>query len=181
MVLGIIGKVGSGKTLCSEFVEKEYSAKVFSCDKIAKEIIENKETDYKPQPSNIFFRSMEAQEECRQKIHKIVFDKIDKSVKSLKQENSNCLIVIECALPSERLYEICDKLICVKNSYENKVKLLKDKRDYDEEATKLIYDSQKYYDKYYDKADIIIYNDGTKLELEKKLKEVIDEIYIICK
>ena len=181
MVLGVTGKIGSGKTLCCEILEKEYKAKVYSCDKIAKEIIENKETDYEPLPQSLFFRSEAAQEECRQKIHKIVFDRIDESIKKFKLTNDNTLIVVECALPSERLFEICDKLIYVRNSYENKVKLLKEKRSYDEEITKLIYDSQKYYDKCYEKADIIIDNDGTKLELENKLKEVMNEIYIIRK
>lgn len=181
MVLGVTGKIGSGKTLSCEILEKEYNAKVFSCDKIAKEIIENKETDYEPLPQSLFFRNEVAQEECRQKIHKLVFDRIDESIKSFKQTNDDALIVVECALPSERLFDICDKIIYVRNSYENKVKLLKDKRSYDEEIVKLIYDSQKYYDKFYNKANIIIDNDGTKLELENKLKEVIDEIYIIRK
>ena len=76
---------------------------------------------------------------------------------------------------------MCDKVIYIKNSYEDKVKLLKEKRDYDEETTKLIYDSQSFYDKYYDKADKIIINDGTKKDLERKLKEVMDEIYIVRK
>ena len=98
---------------------------------------------------------------------------------NLREQNS--LIVIECALPSDRLFEMCDKVIYIKNSYEDKVKLLKEKRDYDEETTRLIYDSQSFYDKYYDKADKIIINDGTKKDLERKLKEVMDEIYIVRK
>ena len=203
MVLGIIGKVGSGKTACTEYLENEYSAIVLSCDEIAKEIIESNETDYIPLPPFIFFRSEEAQEECRHKIHKIVFDRIFGYINNFKNGNAkqllaysrnlraennknnlreqNSLIVIECALPSDRLFEMCDKVIYIKNSYEDKVKLLKEKRDYDGETTKLIYDSQSFYDKYYDKADKIIINDGTKKDLERKLKEVMDEIHIVRK
>lgn len=178
MVFGIMGKVGSGKTLCSEILEKEYGAKLLSCDKIAKEIIANDETDYVPLPPYHFFRSPVAQELCREKIHKIVFDRIEKSV---VDESNDDLIVIECALPSERLFEICDKLIYVENTYENKSKLLKEKRGYDDETIRVIYNSQTYYDKYYNKADIVVYNNGTKLDLEMKLKEVMNEIYIIRK
>lgn len=225
MVIGVIGKVGSGKSAAVEFIEREYKAIVFSCDEIAKDIIEKKETDYVALPPGMFFRSDEAQEECRSKIHKRVFDRINQSIKNIlnknnfnnanqantnnivnnenfetnisKIENKNNfqeylrtkkdktnfpeLFVIECALPGEKLFEMCDKIIYIKNSYEDKVRLLYEKRGYTEDVTKLIYDSQAYYDKFYDRADITIINDGTKADLEKKVKEVVDEIYIIRK
>ena len=203
MVVGLIGKVGSGKSACAKYLEKEYAAIVFSCDDIAKEIIENKETDYIALPSGLFFRSNKAQEECRNKIHKLVFDRIENNLKNITnknnsfnnlnfQEQSNSryiennnnfseLVVIECALPSERLFDMCDEVIYIRNSYEDKVKLLYEKRGYTEDITKLIYDSQSYYDKYYDRANIIVENNSTKSDLEKKIKEVIDEIYIVRK
>lgn len=187
MILGITGKVGSGKTACTEFLEKEYNAKVFSCDKIAKEIIENKITDYIPISPIDFFNSDTAKEECKEKIHPLVFNRIIDYINKLKKdnkdtnENNNKLLVIECALPNETFYDICDKVIYIENSFDDKIKLLKNKRGYSEEITKLIYNSQKYYDKYYKKADFIITNDTTKNELEKKIKEVVDEIYFIRK
>ena len=187
MILGIIGKVGSGKTVCVEYLEKEYDAKVFSCDSIAKEIIDDYETDYIPLPLSMFFRDEIAQKECREKIHPIVFNKIKKSIEiienneKLKNGNLGKLIVVECALPNESFYNICDIVIYIKNSFYDKLKLLKEKRGYSEEIIKLIYNSQNYYDEFYNKADYIIINDGTKLDLERKIKEVIDEIYIIRK
>ena len=187
MILGIIGKVGSGKTVCVEYLEKEYDAKVFSCDNIAKEVIDSNETDYVPLPPLVLFRDEMAQKECREKIHPIVFNRIKKSIEIIenneKHNNSNLgkLIVVECALPNETFYNICDKVIYIKNSFEDKFKLLKEKRGYSEEIIKQIYNSQKYYDKFYSKANYIIINDGTKQDLERKIKEVIDEIYIICK
>ena len=41
--------------------------------------------------------------------------------------------------------------------------------------------SQKYYDNYYNKSDYFIINNGSVIDLENKLKEVIDEIYFIRK
>ena len=187
MILGIIGKVGSGKTVCVEYLEKEYDAKVFSCDNIAKEIIGNNETDYIPLLPSIFFSDEIAQKECREKIHPKVFNRIKKSIEIInnndehKNGNLGKLIVVECALPNETLYNICDKVIYIKNSFSDKLKLLKEKRGYSEEIIKLIYNSQNYYDEFYNKADYIIINDGTKQDLERKIKEVIDEVYIICK
>lgn len=188
MVLGIIGKVGSGKTFCTEYLQNEYGAIAFSCDAIAKEIISNNKTDYIPLPPNIFFRSEEAQKECREKIHPLVYNIIKKGIEeiyssSLSSDTNDIekLIVVECALPSVPLFDICDKILYVKNSYENKVRILKEKRGYDEETTKMIFDSQSFYDKYYDMADFTIENDGTKIDLEMKLKEVMNEIYIVRK
>ncbi|MBP3200832.1 MAG: dephospho-CoA kinase [Lachnospiraceae bacterium] len=187
MIIGIVGKVGSGKTACTEYLKKKYNAIVFSCDKIAKEIIDNRETDYIPLPSGIFFRNEIAQMECRKIIHPLVFDKIKKHINNLENdvktndEKTETLIVIECALPNDTLYEICDKIICITNSYEDKLKLLNETRGYSNEAVKLIYDSQKYYDKYYNKSDYFIINNGSVIDLENKLKEVIDEIYFIRK
>lgn len=187
MVIGIIGKIGSGKSFCTRYLVKNYNAVVISCDEIAKEIIENNETDYVQTPPFVFFRSKEAQEECRSKIHTKVFEKIQIIINDihkdskLNKSSNDILIAVECALPNNKLFDICDKVICIINSYQNKVNILKNTRDYSEETTKLIYDSQEYYDKYYNKADKIIINDGTKNDFENKIKEAIDEIYIIRK
>lgn len=211
MVIGIIGRIGSGKSTCIEYLKNKYGAIVFSCDNIAKDIIEKNETDYVQVPPVFFFKSEEAQEECRNKIHKLVFDRIEQEILNLHNLNKinnimcdknnlkkidpnyefdtynlnknhfNELIIIECALPGEKLFKLCDKVICIRNSFEKKAELLLKNRNYTENITKLIFDSQNYYNKFYDRADIVIDNDGTVGELEKKIKEVIDEIYIICK
>ena len=96
-------------------------------------------------------------------------------------KNKNNLILIESALPSDEMYKMCDKVIYIDSSFEDRVKRLKESRDYSEAKTKLIYNSQEYYEKYYNMADYKIYNNGTKEELEEKVKEVLDEIYITCK
>lgn len=185
MVIGVIGKIGSGKSLCTQYLKDEFNAIVFSCDDIAKEIIENEETDYIPMPPFIFFRDSSLQEECRKKVHTKVFEKIYYRIDEIKHTRINdfegLLIVVECALPGEMLFDICDKTIYVENSFENKVALLKESRNYTEETTKLIYDTQSYYDKFYKMADFVIVNNGTKEELKNKINEVLNEIYIVRK
>lgn len=204
MIIGIIGKVGSGKSACVKYLQEHYDVTVFSCDDIAKELIEKGEVDYKIGSAYEFFTNESLQAECRKKVHPKVFKKIIENINNFenyipnnkentiffKNKNNFCeqtivrtkkTYVIESALPSETLHNICDKVITIYNSYEKKHSLLKEHRDYTDNQTKLIYESQKFYDKYYDKADYKIENNGTKEELLEKLKEVIDEICIICK
>lgn len=264
MVLGIVGKIGSGKSTVIEYIKKNYDTIVFSCDEIAKDIMEKGETDYDPGYAGEIFINEKKQEECRTLLHPLVFKRIYENIRKIKNENnfknfsninnqsendiggflkknSNLelnrinlnnenknnsklsgkiqyqsieesndinlnyvnkennmnflninnfkneknfpekLIIIESALPSDEMYKMCDKVIYIDSPYEDRVKRLKESRDYPESKTKLIYDSQGYYEKYYNKADYKIYNNGTKEELEEKVKEVLDEIYITCK
>ena len=258
MVLGIVGKIGSGKSTAIEYIKKNYDAIVFSCDEIAKDIMEKGETDYNPGFAGEIFTSVKKQEECRTLLHPIVFKRISDNIKKIENKNNfknilnknnqnldsynnslvnsnllefyrinsnytnkdNCisdsatnicnnreqnlinlnilnnsnynnfknknnlsekLIIIESALPSDEMYKMCDKIIYIDSPYEDRVKRLKESRDYPESKTKLIYDSQEYYEKYYNKADYKICNNGTKEELEEKVKEVLNEIYITCK
>lgn len=261
MVLGIVGKIGSGKSTAIEYVKKNYDSIVFSCDDIAKDIMEKGENDYNPGFAGEIFINEKKQEECRTILHPIVFRRICENICRIENENNfpnknnhingeftkspyytnsnefsrintndlnysnlkccsksnecnysefQCdnynkkenlnennfinnnnfkneknftekLIIIESALPSDEMYKMCDKVISIDSPYEDRVKRLKESRDYPESKTKLIYDSQEYYEKYYNKADYKIHNKGTKEELEEKIKEVLNEIYITCK
>ena len=264
MVLGIVGKIGSGKSTAIEYIKKNYDAIVFSCDEIAKDIMEKGETDYDPGYAGEIFINEKKQEECRTLLHPLVLKRIYENIhkilnennfknfsnknnqnendigdfskkysnfelnridlnnenknnsilsgktqcQSIKESNDKYLnyvnkennmnylnknnskneknflekiIIIESALPNDEMYKMCDKVIYIDSPYEDRVKRLKESRDYTESKTKLIYDSQAYYEKYYNKADYKIYNNGTKEELEKKVNEVLNEIYITCK
>lgn len=234
MVLGIIGKIGSGKSTVIEYIKRNYDAIVFSCDDIAKDIMEKGETDYDPGYAGEIFINEKKQEECRTLLHPLVFKRIYEKIcrnmnennflnitnknnsklsgktqcQSIKESNDKNLnyvnkdnimnylnknnskneknfleklIIIESALPNDEMYKMCDKVISIDSPYEDRVKRLKESRDYTESKTKLIYDSQAFYEKYYNKADYKIYNNGTKEELEKKVNEVLNEIYITCK
>ena len=186
MVLGIVGKIGSGKSLAVKYLKESYNATIFDCDSIAKEIIDSGESTYEPGYAGEVFINKEKQEECRTILHPMVFNKISERMNNLLNDiNENNLpkpiLVIESALPSNQLYKMCDKVIYIDSLYEDRVKRLQLSRDYHEAKTKLIYDSQKYYENIYKKADYKIMNNGTKEELERKIDEVLNEIYITCK
>ncbi|MBR3288704.1 MAG: dephospho-CoA kinase, partial [Lachnospiraceae bacterium] len=91
------------------------------------------------------------------------------------------LIIVESALPSEDMFNICDKMIYIDCSYENRVSRLKKSRKYSDEKIKQIFDSQQYYEEFYNRCEYKILNDGSKKELINKVDEVMNEIYIACK
>lgn len=238
MVLGVVGKIGSGKSAVIEYLQEKYNAISFSCDDIAKEII--REKGLESYESEQVFINKNLQEQIRNNFHPLIFLRInenlnnfynfieklntyqtetsdmdtninnflnknyinsknnfkniknifDKLINAYNIHNSNknnflnkseLLITVESALPSNDMFNICDKMIYIDCPYEMRVKRLKDSRGYSETKIKQIYDSQEYYEKFYAKADFKIYNDGTKDELINKIEEVLNEIYITGK
>ena len=88
MVLGIVGKIGSGKSTIIEYIKKNYDAIVFYCDDIAKDIMEKGETDYNPGFAGEIFINEKKQEECRTILHPLVFRRINEIICRIKNENN---------------------------------------------------------------------------------------------
>ena len=269
MVIGIVGKIGSGKSEVVDYLRDAYGAANFSCDEVAKEIMV--EEGYKIDNKQDLFTNKNILERIRIELHPKVFSRINEYINILnnfykqkesiaekivenmrisgrldkffnfenivdtcdinenknnkkyynnllnknnkpenvfsnleqscnfikkrrtyynKKNKSNLnnileffedLIIVESALPSEDMFNICDKMIYVDCSYENRVSRLKKSRKYSDEKIKQIFDSQQYYEEFYNRCEYKILNDGSKKELINKVDEVMNEIYIACK
>ena len=267
MVIGIVGKIGSGKSEVVDYLRDAYNAAKFSCDEVAKEIMV--EEGYEIDNKQDFFTNENILERVRIELHPKVFSRINEYINILnnfykqkeliaekiveniresgkldafinfenildvcdidenknnrkyynnllnnkpedifshmektlnfskkrrtyynkkKKSNSNNileffedLIIVESALPSEDMFNICDKMIYIDCSYENRVSRLKKSRKYSDEKIKQIFDSQQYYEDFYNRYEYKILNDGSKKELINKVDEVMNEIYIACK
>ena len=183
MVIGIIGKIGSGKSKCLKFIEElyiDYDIKIYSCDDIAKEILDEDDSKFtfKYLRPYDFFTNEKIQEEVRNDFHPLVFNKIKEEIDASSKDSIN---LIETAPPSELFLNMCDKTIYIKSSREDEMGRLKNSRSFTDEQFNVIYNSQEYYEKYYNKADYIIENNGDLDSFKCKIKEVMDEICIICK
>ena len=190
MVIGVVGKIGSGKSAVVKYFKNNcsgFNVVELSCDDIAKELLEdpNLKFNFKNVRAYDFFTNDIYQQEVREKFHPLVFNKIKNMIEQYKSsvdaKGKNTLFIIESALPSALMYEMCDKVIYIKSSFDNSHMRLAKSREYSENQSKVIYDSQKYYEKFYNMADYIIDNNGTKEDFIKKIDEVKDEICIICK
>lgn len=186
MVIGVVGKIGSGKSYFIEYVKDNYKNVItFSCDTIAKKIMDSGESEYtgKDITPYIFFTNEAYQEEIRNKLHPIVFKKIEDNIQKYKNDmmHDNYIFLIESALPSDYMLELCDKLIYIKSDFFDNLARLKENRGYSDNQAKLIFDSQKFYEKFYDKADYIIDNNSNLNRFKDSIKEVMNEICIIRK
>ena len=187
MVLGVVGKIGSGKSYFAKYVKNKFKNNhimVYSCDDIAKELISSGKTSYDGGhiSSYDFFTNIKFQDDARNILHPEVFSYIKKEIikSKYKYHIDKSLYIIESALPSELMYDICDKAIYIRSLYNIIFDRLKLDRGYTDNQIKLIYESQKYYEEYYLMADYIIDNNGDLNKLNKDIDEVMDEICFIC-
>ena len=179
MVLGLIGKVGSGKSAVARYLGATYGALHLSSDDIAKEVMQNGKYDLENINAKNLFNDEKAQEYVRNVIHPDVINEIKNKI--IENKNKYDLIVIESALPNRELIGLCDKTILIETDLKFKKELLKEHRDYDETKTDTISRAQDYYEPIYETANYKIKNDSTKEELLKKVNEVMNEIYIVRK
>ena len=183
MIIGIIGKIGSGKSDIIKYIKSFYSninIVTYSCDDIAKNLLKDGTITFRngDLKSIDFFTNVNLQEEVRKDFHPIVFNYIYNDINS-RIDKDNALFIIESALPNDTMFNICNKIIYVKSLYENCRNRLAINRGYDDNKIKLIFDSQKYYEKFYNNADFIIENNSDKETFYNNIKKVIDEICII--
>ena len=183
MIIGIMGKIGSGKSKCLKIIKElysDYDICVYSCDDIAKELLreDDGKFTFKYLSPYDFFTDERVQEEVRDNFHPLVFNKIKETIGTQSKDSIN---LVETALPSELFFEMCDKTIYIDSKCENRLNRLKNTRSYTDNQFAVINNSQKYYEKYYNSANYIIDNNGDLDSLKFKIKEVMDEICIICK
>ena len=179
MVLGIIGKVGSGKSAVSKYLVSKYLAFFISSDDVAKDLIASGNYDLDKINENVLFSDKVAQDYVRKVVHIDVINEIKMMISRKKVDYE--LIVVETALPYKSLLDLCDKTILIENTIDLKRELLKTHRNYDDAKIDSILKAQEYYDDIYKTANYKILNDGTKEDLYKKIDEVINEIHIVRK
>lgn len=177
LVLGVMGKVGSGKSTVIKIISDKYNTVSFSADEVFKEMQENGEFGDNIEINTKLFLDTKLQEKIREEYHPKVFDKIKKNIDKIKKSDKEYdFILVETALPSDKYLMMCDKTIYVENSDKIKSMRLMDGRNYTSTKIKNILDSQKYYEKYYKKADYKINNDTDKTDLIYKIDFVIKEM-----
>ena len=171
-ILGITGKIGSGKSTIIDIIKNEYNIYIISLDDIAKKIIFDKNITF---DNKNFFLSNENIEFVKKNIHPLVWDNVKNIINEVKKNDRFDFIVIETALPNEIFFEICDYTICVISS--KKKIFLKKNRNYSDEKIRLILKEQNKYNIFYQKCDFFINNEFDKKILIKNVLNIINKCY----
>lgn len=191
MIIGLTGGISSGKSTVSNIL-KELEIKIIDADIIAKKISEKKEIK-----KEIILKFGEEilnskKEIERKKIREIVFKdkeklkilnniyhpRIKAEFKKIKENhNKDDIIIFDVPLLFETdIDKECDKIILVYIDKEIQIDRLMKRDGIDSDLAKMIIKNQMPQEEKMEKADIILYNNGTLDELTKKTKMIIKNI-----
>lgn len=197
MIIGITGSSGAGKSTVCEILEEEYQIKVLNADKMAKQLSkkgneyltdiitlfgkeilqENGELD-RPELANIIYNN----EEKRRKLNECTFRHIhvalQEEIKKVYTNNQKAIIAIDAPLLFEaKLEDICNLVIAViaKDEELQIERIIQRDHITREQATKRL-QAQMPDEFYTSKSQYVIVNDGKIEDIEKQVKEVLENI-----
>ena len=154
MIIGISGKAGSGKSALSKLFVEKFNLIKLDLDSIAKELA----TKYKfsINVDKDGFIDKKEQERIITSFHPLVWNEVENEVNKLKNKNTKNDILIETALPNDRFFDIVDISFCIQSDFN--IDRLKKDRLYTDDRINAILESQKSYEKFYNKCDFVIVN-----------------------
>lgn len=186
-VIGLTGGVGSGKSLAAQLLAEKRNAELLITDELGHRVMEKGQSCYEEildhfgkeilDPRGEIDRAKLAQkvfgdEEERnwlnQRIHPAVIDYVGKYIAERKQQEG--VIVLESALLFESGCDrLCDEVWYIFVSEEIRRKRLAESRGYSQEKITAILKRQLSEEEFQKRSDIVIRNDGTPEELERRI------------
>jgi dephospho-CoA kinase len=191
LLIGVTGGIGSGKSLTCEYFEK-LGCEIYYADDIAKElyrcndklkktlvkqfgnrILDDKKNISFPEFRNIVFSSDTNQKRVNKIVHPFVISEILERAKSYPGK----LVVIEAALIFESGFDkYLDYTILVYSSVKNRIERVRKRNNLSVKDIKTIMMLQMPEDEKKAKADFVIKNDFTPLELQNKVNFIFSVI-----
>lgn len=193
MILGLTGGIGSGKSTVSNMFSKN-GIKTFDADIIAKNFL--KQEDVKKEIINrlgnefidsktnevdkIHLKNEVFKNKDKLKIlNSIIHPKVEEYYRNIREEyrDKKEIIIFDVPLLFEaKLDYLCDKIIVVDTDINIQIKRIKERDFIDEELINEIIESQMEKKERDNKANIIIENNGTLEDLEKKVDTILNEL-----
>ncbi|MGQ9647133.1 MAG: dephospho-CoA kinase [Thermodesulfobacteriota bacterium] len=194
-IVGLTGGVASGKSLVSK-VWKEEGAALIDADQIARELVrpgtpawkvlvktfgkeilqEDDSIDRKKLAARVFSNPIE-RDLLNHILHPRIKREIDRRIKEIGRRNPRAIVVIDAALLVETgYYRNVDRLVVVTSTREQQLERLRRRDAIDQEMAQGIIDAQIRGEDRIKVADLIIRNEGSHKETERKAREVFGEL-----
>jgi len=189
MIIGIIGKSGSGKSSAAKYIAEKYNFALVDLDQIGKEavslypqiLVEVAEafgSEYvdgsqlnRPALGKLVFGN----EKELAKLNQIFFKYIIAEIHKRTAQNDNSLL--EGAVLTELGVEnLWDKLIFVQTEEQLMLQRLQERENTPVEVLQKRLASQKKYDRLVESADFVISNNQSTAELEKQIDNVMNKL-----
>ena len=195
LIVGLTGGVASGKSVVSQVWEGE-GAYLIDADRIARELVQPRQPAWKAlikafgkeilqEDGSLHRKKLAARVFCdpverellNQILHPRIKREINRRIKEIGQKDPEAIVVIDAALLIETgYYREIDKVVVVTSTKEQQMERLKKRERIDEEKARGIIDSQISAKERITVADMIIRNEGPLEEMERKAKEVFQEL-----
>lgn len=191
MIVGLTGGIGTGKSTVSKLF-KENGADIYDADIIAKEIMEELETIEEIEKEfgssildknqkldrqklkEIVFKNKEKLEILNKIVHPKVIKRFENIKSNIKKEE---IAIFDIPLLFEaKMENLCDLIVVVDIDREKQIKRIIERDGIEEELAEKIIDSQMSSETKRKKADIVIENNGTLIDLEEKVFEIYRKI-----
>ena len=195
LIVGLTGGVASGKSVVSQ-VWKEEGAYLIDADRIAREVVQPRTPAWKAlvkafgkeilqEDGSIHRRKLAARvfsnpverDLLNRILHPRIKREINRRIKGISQKGPKAIVVIDAALLVETGYYLnVDKVVVVTSTKKQQIERLRRRDQMDQEMARGIIDSQISGEERIKVADIIIRNEGSRMQTERKAKEVFEKL-----
>ena len=195
LIVGLTGGVASGKSVVSQ-VWKEEGAYLIDADRIARELVQPRAPAWKALvkafgkeilqedgsihrkklATRVFSNPVE-KDLLNRILHPRIKREINRRIKGIGQKGPKAIVVIDAALLVETGYYLnVDKVVVVTSTKKQQIERLRRRDQMDQGMARGIIDSQISGEERIKVADIIIRNEGSRMQTERKAKEVFEEL-----
>ena len=191
-VIGIIGGVGSGKSLAVDYMKNNYKAYIIKADDVARKLYRKGSNGYKAvtricgreildkncninrkKLADILYNDESVRVKINNAIHPIVYAKIHELINIYSRKYPLGFIVYEAALLPDDIYSICDEVWYVFANEDVRIERLIKYRHYDRKLCEQIISSQPSSEDYENVCSHIIENNTSPEEMEDRIDEII--------